>query len=118
VVNDVDRDQQESARSQVLRNEDLLGLIMELMEEPPPAIVLMNIQKPNRRYFLWASLACKAFFGPAMNILWHSIFSLEVIIKLIPTLEKDEHNCYVGYYNQQIIHVLLTLHFFLRVYRI
>jgi len=95
MLDGVDLYLQESGRSQVLRNEDLLGLIMELMDRSN-TFLMYEIKKPDSTHLLWASLTCKAFFCPAINVLWRSMSSLEAIMGLIPTLKKDQNNCYVS----------------------
>lgn len=48
------------------------------------------MEKPDCTHLLWASLTCKAFFDPGINVLWKSMDSWSAILHLIPTLEKDD----------------------------
>ncbi|PPQ86105.1 hypothetical protein CVT25_003672 [Psilocybe cyanescens] len=83
-----------SARSQVLGNQDLLELAFSFFDIHPKHILFSPVKlnknyRSDSKYLLWASMTCKAFFEPAMNVLWRSVDEWMPLIKLIPTLIKQ-----------------------------
>jgi len=76
--------QVERAQTMVLRNHELLELVMSFMAIPS-SDGEEYIIKPHITHLLWASLTCKNFFDPAMNILWKSVTSWKPILPLIAT---------------------------------
>ncbi|KAF8902393.1 hypothetical protein CPB84DRAFT_1775989 [Gymnopilus junonius] len=80
-----------SARSQVLNNSDLLGLIFSFFHVLPQASDMdRRIEAPQSQQLLWAGLTCRTFSAPAMSVLWHSLESWTTLLCLIPTLVLDE----------------------------
>ncbi|PPQ85529.1 hypothetical protein CVT25_006558 [Psilocybe cyanescens] len=64
-----------SARSQVFGNQDLLELAFSFFDMLPEHILFNPVQlnkkyRSDSNYLLWASMTCKAFFAPAMNVVW------------------------------------------------
>jgi len=49
----------------------------------------------SRRFLLYASLTCRAFFEPAMDVMWRELNSIMPILRIIPSLERDGGDNYV-----------------------
>jgi len=81
----------------VLGNCNLLEMVFEHFEagavldasHPEP------LQLSTRQNLLSAALVSTSFLGPAMNVLWRHLHSLEPIFRLIKGLERDERGVYV-----------------------
>jgi len=81
----------------VLGNCNLLEMVFEHFE----AGVVLDASHPEplqlstRQNLLSAALVSTSFLGPAMNVLWRHLHSLEPIFRLIKGLERDERGVYV-----------------------
>ncbi|KAF4610723.1 hypothetical protein D9613_007120 [Agrocybe pediades] len=76
-----------TAQSQVLSNPDLLQHIFErLCTRPDVKSSYGRITAPESRHILQASLVCRSFVEPAMDVLWAYMNSWTVFLKLIPTV--------------------------------
>jgi hypothetical protein len=75
----------------VLRNLDLLELILSYLAEK-------HLSKDGQQRLLLAGLTCKAFFEPAMNLLWSEMDSLLPLLLVIP-LVMEEEEIYVRSYD-------------------
>ncbi|KDR77257.1 hypothetical protein GALMADRAFT_267409, partial [Galerina marginata CBS 339.88] len=77
-----------SAQSQVLGNLDLLQSIFVFFHSGVETVA--RIPMPDSKHLLLASLTCKTFFEPAMNVLWRAMDSCVPLLRLIPALTKEE----------------------------
>ncbi|KDR77258.1 hypothetical protein GALMADRAFT_437594 [Galerina marginata CBS 339.88] len=89
-----------SAQSQVLEDPNLLELIFLSFGIHTTGFVSgiasgRQIPAPDSQHLLWASLACKNFFNPAMDVLWKVMDSWLPLLQLLPTLKKSQ-NLYVS----------------------
>jgi hypothetical protein len=83
----------------VLRNLDLLELIFSYLAIPNTKFPIeRRLSKTGQQGLLHAGLTCKAFFEPAMNLLWYEMNSLLPLLLAIP-LVKEEEEIYVRSYD-------------------
>ena len=71
----------------VLRNLDLLELIFSYFAIPNTRYCDFG---KRRRRLLRAGLICKAFFEPAMNLLWYQMESFLPLLLVIPVVTERE----------------------------
>ncbi|PPQ80654.1 hypothetical protein CVT25_001635 [Psilocybe cyanescens] len=69
-----------SPQAQLIGTFELVELIFSFFDSPIEV-------KGSRKTLLNAALTCKAFFNPAMDILWSSIDSWTALLKLIPKVQ-------------------------------
>ena len=87
-----------SSCSAALSNEDILGLIFQ---EVDSFFCGEDLKKRNQA-ILWAAQTSKAFFRPAVRVLWRVIRSLVPLLKILPQF-KTSNPVHVSYY---LIHCL------------
>ncbi|PPQ98041.1 hypothetical protein CVT26_003036 [Gymnopilus dilepis] len=79
------------ARTGVLENPDILEKIFSSFQQPATSESddgesRSRVPFPVSNHLVLAALTQRSFFGPAMNVLWRSMNSLEAVLMLIPKL--------------------------------
>jgi hypothetical protein len=70
-----------------LHIEEIIDVILSHCDMQPTQVSLLNM-----------ALVCRAFYEPAMNVLWHTLETdIEPLVLLLPqcVLERDEDECLV-----------------------
>jgi hypothetical protein len=76
-----------------LSNEDILGLIFQEVD----AFFCEKDLKKRNQSLLWAAQTSKAFFRPAVSVLWRMIRSLVPLLKILPQF-KTSNSVHVSLY--------------------
>ncbi|KAF9525962.1 hypothetical protein CPB83DRAFT_858698 [Crepidotus variabilis] len=78
----------QSAKELVLANSDLLSICFSYFDPDAFFKDIWEIGTTTRRRLLATALTCKAFFDPAMGLLWRMMESIIPVLKILPTFAK------------------------------
>ncbi|KAF8202411.1 hypothetical protein BJ912DRAFT_920776 [Pholiota molesta] len=74
-----------SAQAEVLTNEDLLPIIFAFMDPEAFLNNIWDLESTTPSNLFSAAITCKAFFNPAITLLWRKLESILPVLKLLST---------------------------------